>query len=195
MRACLKIAFEIVNKIISGEDFDLSKKVAEIKIIARDSQLGVSTQTILDAASRRNIPWRRLSTTSSLFQLGYGKNRRLLLASTTDQTSLISTDIVQDKFLTKNMLKRNFLPSPDGVIVERAEDLKNIFDSLKPPFVVKPYNGNQGKGVVLNVTCPLELNSAFHYAQKFSDSVLIEEMVFGNDYRILIVDKKLLPQP
>lgn len=192
MRQCLHSAFLMAENFIHETVFNLENTIQLIKQKSSEHQLGPSTQTILDAAIKRNIPFRRLSAECSLFQIGYGKYRKFFQASTTDQTGLIASDIVQNKYLTKTLLKRYFLPTPEGVTVSHVSQLKHAAEKLRAPYVVKPFDGNQGKGVVLNLTCPLELEAAFHHAQKYSSTVLIEEMCVGEDYRVLVVGGKFL---
>ena len=192
MRQCLQSAFSMVEDLIRGTEFKLPKAIQLIKQKSLKHQLGPSTQTILDAAIKRNIPFRRLCPESSLFQIGYGKYRKFFQASTTDQTGLIAADIVQNKYLTKTILKRYFLPTPEGVTVSDVSELKHATEKLRAPYVVKPYDGNQGKGVVLNLVCPVELEAAFQYAKRYSSTVLVEEMCVGEDYRVLVVGGKFL---
>ncbi|OFZ30176.1 MAG: cyanophycin synthetase [Bdellovibrionales bacterium RIFCSPHIGHO2_01_FULL_40_29] len=192
MCRCLEEAFTCIQALLKNEYYDVKKAVLGIQVLVRDTGLGPSTLAILNAAQERNIPVRRIDSLSSLYQLGFGKARRFIQAASSNQTSLIAADVVQDKFLTKNLLKHYFLPTPDGLIIRSVDELKTISKRLRPPLVVKPFNGNQGKGVTLNLTSPVELESAFHFAQKTSSSVLIEEMCFGDDFRILVVGGKMV---
>ncbi len=188
MYQCLNSAFQIIKKnIFEDQDGNLKEIINQIKKIVTDTQLGISTQVILDSVIKRGIPFRKISDDLSLFQLGYGKNRKFFQASTTNNTSLISADIVQDKYLTKMILNRFFLPTPKGLEIKDVSELRNISEFLKPPFAIKPIDGNHGNGVVLNLICPVQIEKAFRYALKFSKRVLVEEMCFGKDYRILVI--------
>ncbi len=192
MRHCLKSAFLFADNLIHEKDFDLDQCILEIKKTVQLFQLGATTQTVLDAAIKRGIPWKKISPDLSLFQLGYGKNRKFFQAAASNHTSLIAADMVQDKFLTKAFLNRNFFPTPAGFKARSLAELSQSIYQLSPPFVVKPIDGNHGRGVVLDLVCPIELESAFIFAKKFSNEVLIEEMCWGNDYRVLIMSGKVV---
>ena len=169
----------------------LAECVAEARRIAAETELGPSTRAIVEAAAQRGIPWQRLSE-ESLVQLGYGKYRRLIQAATTDRTASLAVGIAGDKALTKTLLERAAIPVPQGQIVRSADDAVAALDAIGAPVVVKPLNGRQGKGVSLNLTTPDEVRAAFAVAQELSRAVIVEAMVQGEDYRVLVVDGKLV---
>lgn len=191
MKACLKFAVEIAQAAATNKNFDVSSAVHFIKEQVASEKLGPSAQALMSAAEAKGIPVRRLGD-SSLLQLGYGKNRRRLQTAVSDGTSLISADIAQDKDLTKQILKEQFLPVPEGLVVSSLEELHQAILELPPPYVVKPFNGNHGNGVSLNLNNVDEVIAAFHAAKKFSHSVIIEEMCLGKDYRILVINGKMI---
>ncbi len=174
-----------------GSLVNLAERVAEAKRIAADTELGPSTRAIVEAAARRGIPWLRLSE-ESLVQLGYGKYRRLIQAATTDATSSLSVALVGDKALTKTLLEQASIPVPQGRVVHTAADTVAALADLGGPVVVKPRDGRQGRGVSLNLNTEDEVQAAFAVARAISAAVLVEAMVQGEDYRVLVVDGKLV---
>lgn len=191
MKASLEKSFLIVKNLLERKPVDLGSVLEFIETQVRESALGPSAASLVKEAQRRKIPVRRVSD-NSLYQLGYGKNRRFLQAAVTDGTSLISTEILQDKDQTKKILRKFSIPAPRGVLVESRRELPEKIKGLRFPLVVKPFDGHHGKGVELDLRTAKELRSAFLRARKYSDRILIEEMCRGKDYRVLVVDGKVV---
>lgn len=190
MKECLKLAVQVGETATKSSEFDFAPHFERIREIILDTSLGPSTKALVEAAEKRNIPWRRLSG-HSLIQLGQGQHSRRIQTAVTDDTCLIAADIAQDKQLTKKLLDVNFLPVPKGETVTSLEELETLIQDFSPPYVVKPLDGNHGNGVSLNLQTKEDVLAAYEEARKFSASVLVEEMCAGRDYRILLVNGKL----
>lgn len=192
MTVLLEGAVEIAEKLASGdENLEIPEIIAYAQRYMRRKELGPSTKAIVEAAIKREIPWRRIGT-QSLVELGYGKNLRRIQASTTDRTNLIAADIVKNKDMTKKILADAGIPTPRSEVIYSESELINIFDLLTAPIVIKPLDGNHGKGVSLNINTPEEALAAFKVAREFSDSVLAEEMCIGTDHRLLMINFELV---
>ncbi len=191
MMACHRLAVEVVSKLLEGQLFELASSLSVIKSTVARTKMGPSTQAIYDAAVDRGIPCRRVSE-NSLLRLGYGKNIRHVQAAVTDRTSNIAVELVQDKSLTKNILIAGGVPVPAGSLVYSITELLDGLSEIKFPIAIKPYDGHHGEGVCLNVNSIQEATFAFQLARKFSDGILIEEMCPGKDYRVLMVDGKMV---
>ena len=190
MKRLIEGAVALVDALEAGQGFDLETLLTEAREIIADTALGPSTKAIVEAAERRRIPWRRIGE-GSLIELGYGKNRRRIQAAVSNNTGLIATDLVQDKDLTKKVLKEAFLPVPSGRVARAIEDGLAIFEARRKPLAVKPLNGHHGKGVSLNIDKLEDFERAFGLAKEYDREVLIEEMRRGRDYRVLVIDGKL----
>ncbi|MCL6516630.1 cyanophycin synthetase [Alicyclobacillus sp.] len=186
-RYLLDEAIRLVGDLIEGRAPALDKVLAEAQNILARTEFGPSTRAIVEAALRRNIPVRRLND-GSLIQLGYGRHRRLVEATVTDRTSAVAVDIACDKELTKRLLAAAGIPVPDGAVAEDVEAAVAAFHRIGPPVVVKPFNGNQGRGVSLNLTTEGEVREAYEIAQAFSPRVLVEPYIVGRNIRFLVVD-------
>jgi cyanophycin synthetase len=194
MELVLRTAVDLARVLIGGaEEFPLAERIGEIKRVVRETALGPSTRAIIDAAEKRNIPWQRLDE-FSLIQLGYGKERRLIQATTSGETSNIAVEIAQDKSLTKRLLQANSLPTPRGVTVNTAEEAAAALRSLGAPVVVKPLDGNHGNGVQMHLSKEAEVRAAFAHAVTYArrGEVLVEQQFVGKDFRILVVGGKLV---
>ncbi|RZA08519.1 MAG: cyanophycin synthetase [Proteobacteria bacterium] len=194
MELVLRTAVDIARAIISGaSEFPIEEEVKNIRGQIAASNLGPSTRAIVDAAEKRNIPWQRLDEFSTI-QLGYGKEKRLIQATTTGDTSNIAVEIAQDKGLTKRLLQANALPTPAGLTVKTAAEAVAALKTLGAPVVVKPLDGNHGNGVQLHLRTEAEVRQAFGHAASFArhGEVLIEQQFVGRDYRLVVVGGKLI---
>ena len=196
MRFLLEKAVEIVEKLIAGESLENLQKLKietleQARNLVARYELGPSTRSIVEAAKRRNIPVQRIGE-GSLVQLGYGKNLKHIQAATTSNTSAIAMEIAGDKDLTKRILRQAEIPVPDGEIVCTAEEAIRAFREIGAPVAVKPLDGQQGKGVSLNLRSEEEVKTAFEISAGFADSVLVEEMFSGRDYRVLVVSGRMI---
>lgn len=191
MKEVLRTSVKLADAVAHGQPFDLETCLISIKNRIRKSELGPSTVAIIKAAEKRNIPWKRL-TEFSLVQLGYGKFRKFIQATTSSMTSDIAVDIAQDKDMTKKFLQEGAIRVPFGRVVNTLEEALEVFNEIGAAVVVKPHDGNHGRGVSLNLTTKEEVAVAFEIAQSHSGSVLVEEFFQGNDYRIIVVGGKMI---
>lgn len=186
MRRLLRGAVALVEAVLRGESFDLRALLEEADADARHTDLGPSTAAIVAAAERRGIPWRRLND-ASLVQLGHGRHRRLVQAAVTSATSHVAVEVASDKALTKTLLREAGVPVPDGFVVDDIDGALRALLDLGGPVVVKPLDGNQGKGITVGVEQPVRLLGAYQLARRFADRVIVERQLCGRDYRVLVV--------
>lgn len=187
---CGKAAVDIVSCLVDGKIPDTQQILNNIRKIVVEYELGPSTKAIVDEARKRGIPVTRVGN-ESLIQLGYGKYSRLVQASLTDAPNCISVDIASNKHLTKQILRDHMIPVPDGDVVDTEQSAVSLARSIGYPVALKPYDGNQGKGVALNLRSEDQVKEAFQEAMKHSKAVIIEKYIKGKDYRILVVGDKV----
>ncbi|MDQ3907140.1 MAG: cyanophycin synthetase [Acidobacteriota bacterium] len=190
-RHLLQSAVELVDALVRGEEFSPEERIEEAKRIAADTELGPSTRAIVDAARRRGVPVSR-ENEFSLVQLGYGKNLRLIQSAMSDGTSAVGVELAGDKDATKERLKKFSIPVPAGEIVRDEDEAVEALRTLGGTVVVKPLDGRQGRGVSLHLSTEGEVREAFRIAREFSRDVLVEEMFEGRNYRVLVVDYKMV---
>lgn len=186
-----KLALDIIQSLLNHVKLDLSQRLIEIRNKIQVHSLGPSTAAIVEEAKKLRIPVIRIGE-NSLVQLGYGKYARKIQATITDQTSCIAVDSASDKQLTKEILKCFAIPVPEGRTVDNPMEAIQTAELLGYPVVVKPYNGNQGKGVSLDLRSPEEVQQGFQIAKGFSDRVLVEEYINGKHYRVAVVGNKVV---
>ena len=158
---------------------------------AQRRALGPSTAALVHAAERRGIPWIRLNT-QSLVQLGYGRHQQRIQATVTGRTPHIAVEIAGDKEQTNTLLADLGLPVPKQALVHDPDDAVDEAARIGYPVVMKPYNGNHGRGVSVGLTGPDEVRRAFALAAEHSDAVLVETYIAGHDHRMLVVDGELV---
>ena len=190
-RGAFDLARRFFDATLQGLDFDLKTDLEKLSDLANDVCLGPSTRAMVDAAVAHGIPFYRL-TEGSLVQLGFGSKQRKILAAATSQTSAIAEDIVQDKDLTRRLLQEVGLPVPAGRPVTSAEDAWAAAQEIGLPVVVKPRDGNQGRGVAINLFTREQVMAAYDAASEESSSIITEQFAPGLDYRLLVIGKELV---
>ncbi|OYY46430.1 MAG: cyanophycin synthetase [Gallionellales bacterium 35-53-114] len=190
-RACLDAARDLVMAAIEDRPFDVPSTVARLRDIADSYCLGPSTACIVDAASERKIPAIRLNE-GNLVQLGYGARQHRIWTAETDQTSAISESISSDKDLTKSLLQACGVPVPEGRLVDSPEDAWDAAEEVGVPVVVKPRDGNHGRGVTTELMTREEVAAAYELALVEGSGVIVERFVRGNEHRLLVVDGRVV---
>ena len=190
-RFAAKSATRIAQALVDGKEYDLEEDIQEMREIREQERLGPSTGSIIEEAVSRGIPWIRLNK-YSLCQLGYGANQKRIQATVTSDTSSIAVEVACDKEDTKHLLEMAEVPVPKGDIVRSERGMKDAIEDIGYPVVVKPINGNHGRGITANINNWDDAVIAFQAAREVSRSVIIEKYITGVDYRLLVIDYKLV---
>ena len=186
-----KAAVRVAEALIEGEKYDLTEDIQNMKEIREDVRLGPSTGSIVEEAVSREIPFLRLGR-NSLIQLGAGVNQMRFQATITCKTSNIAVDIACNKEQTKKMLSDASIPVASGDICYDEEDLQETIDDIGYPIVIKPLDGNHGKGASINVTNWEDAVEGLHYAKKHSRRVIVEKFITGFDFRVLVINNEVI---
>ncbi len=190
-RYAAKASVKIAEALIDGEEYDLETDIQRMRELREAERLGPSTGSIIEEAESRGIPWIRLNK-YSLCQLGYGKNQKRIQATVSSQTSSIGVELACDKEDTKYILEQAEVPVPRGDIIRTERGLKETVDYFGYPLVIKPINGNHGRGITTDINTWEEALEAFEAAKEVSRSVIVERYIKGDDYRLLVIDYKLV---
>ncbi|MFM2037726.1 MAG: hypothetical protein RL432_665 [Bacteroidota bacterium] len=190
-RFAAKAAFDICNALIAGTSYDLAADIQRMREIREAVRLGPSTGSIIHEAELRGIPWIRLNQ-HSLCQLGYGENQKRIRATVTSETSSIGVELAGNKEETKYLLEQSEVPVPKGQIIRNETQLDDACKRVGFPLVVKPIDGNHGRGITVNIQTIEEALTAFHAAKKVSNSIIIERFITGVDYRLLVINHRFV---
>jgi len=186
-----KAAVRIAEALVTGEEYNLEDDIQKLREIREDTRLGPSTGCIVDEAAKRNIPYIRLNK-QSLVQLGYGVHQKRIRATIASTTSNIAVDIACDKEETKLLLEAAEIPVPRGTVIRTEVGLDEAIEKFGYPLVIKPIDGNHGKGNTTNITNKEQALKAFEAAKAYSRSVIVERFITGFDFRILVINHKFI---
>ena len=193
-RVALETGRELILAAVEDRPFDVATRVEALRDMAERKLLGPSTASIVEAATAkdRRIPAIRLLADGNLVQLGYGKKSRRIWTAETDQTSAIAETISRDKDLTKSLLQSCGVPIPEGRMVDSPADAWEAAEDIGVPVVVKPCDGNHGRGVFTNLMSREEVEAAYPAALKEGSGVIVERYIRGSEHRLLIVGNKMV---
>jgi cyanophycin synthetase len=196
-----ELAVRLLNHLIYGSastsepDFDFVREL-EGKVIRVAERLayGPSTGAIVSEAERRGIPVLRLDPRRSLVQLGHGRYQRRVWATVTSETANIAVEVASNKELTNRLLHEVGIPVPRSTVVQTADEAVRAAERIGYPVVLKPLDGNHGRGVCINLGTEAEIREFFPVAhgETRSGSVVVESFVRGKDYRILVVNNNVV---
>lgn len=187
----LHSALEIITALLENREVNVQHEISRIQEIAARCNLGPSTAAIAREAQKRGIPVMRLGE-GSILQLGYGKYQQKVEATITGRTKCIGVDIAGDKVLVKQLLAESGIPVPWGGIARTEKEALEIAAKIGDAVVVKPFDGNQGRGVSLNLTKPKEVSRALVMALAISSKAIIEKYIKGRHYRVTVVGRRVI---
>ncbi|MFL5778490.1 MAG: cyanophycin synthetase, partial [Chloroflexota bacterium] len=191
-----RMAVGLVNHLVAPDDpvhfFDFAEELERLIRLAERQAFGPSTQALIDEAVSRDIPYIRLDR-HSLVQFGHGMHQQRIRATMTSRTSAIGVDIASDKSLTNRLLDSAGLPVPKSQVVRSEDEAVSAARRLGFPCVVKPLDGNHGRGVHLDLRSEDDVRAGYAGALRESRSgdVVVETYVAGHDYRCLVIDGRL----
>lgn len=195
-RYAAKAALRLVENIIDRGYYpqkELKLDLEDLRKLKAETSLGLTTEAILKGAEARKIPWTELPA-RGIVQLGYGIHQRRIIAAQTSNTSLLGTELACDKEGTITILREANLPVPKGTVIYRFRQLENAIAEIGFPIVIKPLDGNHGRGITLNINSWRDAEDAYDLAKSESKSggVLVERYYRGRDFRVLVVNGKVV---
>lgn len=185
-RAAIAHGRDLLQALIDNQSFDVKAAIADLTELVENYCLGPSTACIVNAATARRIPSLRLND-GNLVQLGHGKRQRRIWTAETDQTSAIAESISSDKDLTKMLLNSCGVPVPEGIVVNSPSEAWEAAQDIGLPVVVKPTDGNHGRGISIELTTQTEVEAAYPFALRHGSGVMVEKFIPGNEHRLLVV--------
>lgn len=186
-----KLAIDIINSLIKKIPINYDERIALVTEILNDEIIGPTTKSICDYAEKSGLPVMRLGE-SDFYQIGYGKQGRIIEGSISSNTKCVSVDISCDKMLTKEILNTQGIPVAQGGKVTNVINLLKEAERIGYPVVLKPQYGNKGKGVILNIKNEKELLLSYNKLKNNFKDLLIEKYYVGKDYRVCVINNKVI---
>jgi len=172
---------------------ELAQDLADLRDLCNNASLGPSTETIVKEAQARNIPWLLLSA-RAMVQLGYGVHQKRIQATLSSFSGILAVELACDKEGTKTILKDGGIPVPRGTVIQYLDELPAAIEEVGGfPIVIKPLDGNHGRGISIDVKNQQEAEEAYDLASAASKtrSVIVERYYKGSDHRILVINGKV----
>lgn len=186
-----RAAVNIARSLADNTANNLEEDIQRLREIRENTRLGPSTGCIVDEAAKKDIPFIRLNK-QSLVQLGYGIHQKRIRATIASTTSNIAVDIACDKEETKMLLEAAEIPVPRGTVAKTEEGLREAIKKFGYPLVIKPIDGNHGKGNTTNINDDDTALKAFEAARAYSRNVIVEKYITGFDFRALVINYKFI---
>ncbi len=194
-RYAARAALRLCQSIIETGTYpktELQKDLDDLARLRTQAALGASTEALVKEAENRNIPWTHLES-CDLFQLGYGKYQKRVQAALTSYSGVLGVEVACNKQRTKTLLESMGVPVPLGSVIYTFKDLEDAIHRLGGyPIVIKPLDGNQGRGITINIQSWRQAKIAYDRARDVSKGVIIEHFYQGRDHRILVVNHKVV---
>jgi cyanophycin synthetase len=190
-RAAVRLCQSIVDT-GTYPSIELEQDLKDLRDLARDAALGPSTETIIKEVEARDIPWMQLSA-RAMIQLGYGIHQKRVQATLSDYSGILGVELACDKEGTKQILRDAGVPVPQGTVINYLDELEGAIEDLGGyPIVIKPLDGNHGRGITIDIKNWEEAEKAYDVAREISRGVIVEHFYRGRDHRILVVNGKVV---
>lgn len=194
-RYAARAAVRLCQSIIDTGSYsrsELEQDLKDLKDLARDAALGPSTETLVKEAEARGIPWMPLSA-RAMIQLGYGIYQKRIQATLSDYSGILGVELACDKEGTKQILRDAGVPVPRGTVIYYMDELEAAIDDVGGyPIVIKPLDGNHGRGITIDIQNWDEAEQAYDVAREVSRGVIVERFYTGRDHRVLVINGKLV---
>nr|WP_244444253.1 N-acetylglutaminylglutamine synthetase [Lutibaculum baratangense] len=146
---------------------------------------------IVDEARRRGIDVEVLDPEGGFFRLSYGGRSIRCRESLSELTTGVAVQICDDKAVTRRTVERAGVRVPEQVEADDEEAVKAFLEK-HGAVVVKPARGEQGRGVFVGLDDWESVSSAIGRAHELCDRVIVEEMVKGEDLRLIVIGYRLV---
>ncbi|MTI45950.1 GNAT-family acetyltransferase (TIGR03103 family) [Roseibium hamelinense] len=145
---------------------------------------------IVNEARRRGIQAEIIDAEGGFFRLSYGGRSVRCRESLSEFTSAVAMSICDDKATTQRIVSAAGISVPDQITADQGDLV--AFLEQHGSVVVKPARGEQGKGIAIGLKTVAEIENAIEVARNYSNEVLIEQCVTGQDLRLVVIDYKVV---
>lgn len=190
-RAAVRLCQSIVDSGHYPAD-ELEQDLADLRDLWADASLGPSTECIVKEAETRGIPWMALGA-RAMIQLGQGAHQKRIQATLSSRTGILGVELASDKEGTKRMLRDSGIPVPRGTVIYYRNELEEAINDVGGyPIVIKPLDGNHGRGITIDIDTWDLAEEAYEAAREVSRGIIVERFYRGRDHRVLVVNGKVV---
>jgi cyanophycin synthetase len=190
-RAAVRLCQSIIDNGHYPQE-ELEQDLKDLRMLWADASLGPSTEALVKEAESRGIPWFQLSA-RAMIQFGYGVHQKRIQATLSDRTGILAVELASDKEGTKKILKDSGVPVPRGTVIGYLDELEEAIEEVGGyPIVIKPLDGNHGRGITININAWEAAEGAYDAAREVSRQVIVERYYQGRDHRVLVVNGKVV---
>ncbi len=190
-----RAAFRLCQSLVDTGTYpveELEKDLRDLRELQEQCALGPSTEAIIKEAEALDIPWMELDA-RAMIQLGCGRYQKRIQASLTANSNILAVELASDKESTKRLLGQSGVPVPRGAVIYYSDELERAIDDVGGyPIVIKPLDGNHGRGITIDINTRELAETAFEAALAVSDGVIIERFYRGRDHRVLVVNHQVV---
>ncbi|NJN56371.1 MAG: cyanophycin synthetase [Leptolyngbyaceae cyanobacterium SL_5_9] len=194
-RYATRAAFRLCQSIVETGHYsveELEQDLRDLQDLGAQAALGPSTESIVKEAEGRDIPWMQLGS-RAMIQLGHGAYQKRVQATLSNFTGILGVELASDKEGTKKILQDAGVPVPRGAVIYYLDELEQaIADVGGYPIVIKPLDGNHGRGITINIDSWELAEEAYDAAKEVSKAVIVERYYVGQDHRVLVINHKVV---
>ena len=158
--------------------------------------LELSTQILILDAIKRGIEFNMMDRLENFISLSDGEKVEYVKQATkTSKDSYITALIMENKLVTKDILKENNIRVPKGKDYDNIDEAKKDFRLFKDEkIVIKPKSTNFGLGISIfpGEYSREDYDKAVEIAFREDSSILIEEFMTGKEYRFLVIGEEVV---
>lgn len=162
-----------------------------------DYPISFSTKLILWEAEKHGVRWEKVPE-AEIFELTLGQQKEYFHYQIPSTTTALGTFCCNKKNITRRLLSNQGISIAKGYKLKKSDSSdyqEEIYSHLKKPLVVKPLTGSWGAQVTVNINSieayKNALDQAFSHTALKAEAI-VEEMFFGNEYRILTTKNKVI---
>ncbi|NHI68309.1 bifunctional glutamate--cysteine ligase GshA/glutathione synthetase GshB [Lactococcus garvieae] len=158
------------------------------------THLELSTQNLLFDAIQRGLKVEVLDAHDQMVALSYKSHREIIeKGNMTSKDSMVAYAVMENKVVTKKLLNRVHLNTPQGQQFSDLETAQAAFPLFETTsIVVKPKSTNYGLGISIfkQPATQEQFYKALEIAFQEDKEVLVERFVSGTEYRFFVLDGK-----
>src|SRR3954468_8321995 len=156
-------------------------------------ELNPYARIIAEEALRRGIRVEVTDAQSGELCLSVGGRTVTTLESLSEFTTAVAMSRCDDKRVTRRFMERAGVRVATGTVACEGDlEAARALLAQVGEVVVKPARGEQGKGITVGVTDDDGLERAVRLALQFCPDVLVEELVDGDDLRVVVIDHEVV---